>query len=189
MANDPVDDIDGLNSSADVSKAETLAELKAVIRVFANADAVRAVDLSGRTHIMVGASFYEKDTSDVSPDDGVSVIHDDAGNHWLRFDPSEDLGPQGRVVAAGTVAVSNGHRGYQVEATVAGAVTFNLGPFASRTRKFTVALVGADPVAHVIKVVFDGSEECRGSGEFVLTVPYEVVTFHPLAAGGGGFIG
>lgn len=83
MANDPVDDIDGLNSAADVSKTETRAELKAVVRVFANADAVRAVDLSGRTRIIVGDNLYKKDTGSTAEDDGLNVIHDDAGNHWV----------------------------------------------------------------------------------------------------------
>jgi hypothetical protein len=98
--------------------------------------------------------------------------------------------PNGRITAAGTYDVDDVHRGYQVEATVAGNVTFNLGPSADRLDlPFTVALVGADPTTHTITVDFDGSETCRGAGAFVFESPYQVVTFYPLAAGGGYYIG
>jgi hypothetical protein len=95
-----------------------------------------------------------------------------------------------RVTGSGTIPVGPDDRGYQVESSVNGDVTFQLGLSAERLGlPFTVVLVGADPVAHTIKVDLSGSETVRGSGEFVFESLYQVVTFYPLAAGGGYYIG
>jgi hypothetical protein len=124
----------------------------------------------------------------VNPQGATRIV---VGSQGLRgvAGPPGDV-PTDQITADGTVNVADDVRGYQVEDTVAGDVTFNLGPSGDRNDvPFTVALVGADPITYVIKVVFDGSEECRGEGEFVFTAPYQVVTFYPLAAGGGYYIG
>lgn len=67
---DPIDLIDGLTSdvdSDDVSKPESRAELKAVLRRFASVDEVRNTDLSGRFAIFVGSYIYIKDTTSTAP--------------------------------------------------------------------------------------------------------------------------
>lgn len=85
MAVDPVDQIGGLATLDNVSKVDTRAELKALLRAFADANDVRALDLSGRTRIVVGDRLFRKDTSSTLADDGVNCIIDAAGNHWLRI--------------------------------------------------------------------------------------------------------
>jgi hypothetical protein len=82
---DPLDSVDGLTSLADVSKTEFVTEMKAVPRWFADANAVRSYDLSGRTRIMVGNESYRLDTESTAADDGDEVIIDDGGNHWLKI--------------------------------------------------------------------------------------------------------
>lgn len=83
---DPIDLIDGLNSADDVSKSETRAELKAIVRQWATCSEVRSLDLSARSRIMIGSRFFRKDTSDTSADDMTEtslVVIDGAGTHWL----------------------------------------------------------------------------------------------------------
>lgn len=86
---DPVDTIDGLTSDADsanVSKSETRAELKSVVRTFATCAEVRNLALSGRTRIMIGSRFFRKDTTDTSADDGTEAsqcVIDGSGLHWM----------------------------------------------------------------------------------------------------------
>jgi len=88
---DPAEDIDGLNSLANVSKPETLTYLKNSLYHFTTAASVRAADLSGRNRIMVGDRFFKKDNADLGTDDGTetaTVIIDFAGNHWLYIPPA-----------------------------------------------------------------------------------------------------
>lgn len=108
MALDPVDDIDGLTSVADVNKVETAAELKAVVRAFSDANAVRALDLSGRTRILIGDWLYRRDTQDTQADDSVLVVHDYRGNHWLRIaPPASSWMPRGSYSGATVYALND----------------------------------------------------------------------------------
>lgn len=87
MATDPIDDVAGLTSTDDVSKAGLVSYEKARnVGVFTTAAEVRTFDLSARTHIVIGQRLYRKDTEDVSADDlsETSVVVIDAGgNHWV----------------------------------------------------------------------------------------------------------
>jgi hypothetical protein len=87
---DPVDQITGLTTAADVVKQDVRAEMKAVVRAFGNADAVRARNLTDRTRILIGDRLYRKDTASTLADDGTNVVIDGAGNHWLRIMTAED---------------------------------------------------------------------------------------------------
>lgn len=83
---DPLDSVTGLafdTDPRDVDKALFRAEFKTSPRWFANAAAVRTYDLSGRNRIMVGDYFYGLNTEDTSEDDGIDVIIDSGGNHWI----------------------------------------------------------------------------------------------------------
>jgi len=164
MAYDPVDLIDGLATAADVSKAETIAELKAVVRAFADANAVRAVDLSGRTRIMVGEYFYRKDTESVASDDGVNVIIDFAGNHWLLSagiglaNIVEDTTPQ-----LGGALDSNGKqirwsKGADVASPGGGAITLgDDGNYFDITGTNAITSIVTKAVGTVVKLQFDAA--------------------------------
>ena len=82
---DPLSLVTGLTTAVDVSKPQTVAYLKADLHCFTTAAAVRSLDLSGRTRIMIASRFFRKETTSTSLDDGTEtslVVIDGAGNHW-----------------------------------------------------------------------------------------------------------
>lgn len=94
---DPVEEVTGLASSANVSKSEFVSyEKERGIAIFPTADEVRGRDLSARLRIMIGSRFFRKDTQDTSADDDTetsTVVIDAAGTHWVLIEGEKyDIG-------------------------------------------------------------------------------------------------
>lgn len=81
---DPVDQIDGLIDTSDVSKVEMSAELKAVLRRFESVDEVANTSLSGRFAIVLGGFIWIKNTESVEAANGTTIIEDGDGVNWYK---------------------------------------------------------------------------------------------------------
>ena len=87
---DPLDLIDGLTTTTDVSKSEARAELLLVPRSFATVAEVAAWNLAGRSVIYIAEyrRFYRKDTSDTTGVVSESLVRDINGLAFKVIDAS-----------------------------------------------------------------------------------------------------
>ena len=89
---DPLDLIDGLTTTDDVSKSETRAELLALARSFPTAANVATYDLSGRSVIYIAEyrRFFRKNTADTTTATSESLVRDINGLAFEVIDASAE---------------------------------------------------------------------------------------------------
>ncbi len=86
MSVHPVRNIGGLTSTAAVSKSDIVGFVEPFMPLrLADADALRALDLSTAWIVFIAGNAFTRDTSDTTAtDDGAWVVRDDAGNVWKK---------------------------------------------------------------------------------------------------------
>jgi hypothetical protein len=145
--------VDGSN----VSKSAVRGFVKEKTQVsVGNADDVRNADWSGQFGGLyvrsLNASFFI-DTDDIQADDGVNVIIDDAGNHWLRqaVTVSETELP---VTASGNVTLDDDETAdlIFINNTSGGAIDVFLPDAGVRTKAITIIDDGENAGTHNISV-------------------------------------
>lgn len=150
-----------------VDKAAVIADGKqGYRRVLADVDETRGTELDGQWLIYIrslGANF-RLDTEDLQADDGVNVVHDASGNHFLREAVSVS-GTQEIVTEAGNVTLdSDSADTILINKTSGAATTVYLPPVASFLgRKIRIVDLKGDAATNNITVAAED-----GSGHTVL---------------------
>lgn len=103
-----------LQPYADRNASSLLTATKEHVRmIMADADEVRNTDLSGQyggIYVRSLSANFNIDTEDTQADDGLNVLHDDAGNHFLRASDtaSPSLAEYGDSdIVGGSISVDN----------------------------------------------------------------------------------
>jgi hypothetical protein len=113
MTTHPIDAVAGLTDTNAVSKAGIVSYEKTYVPLrLADANALRALDLSSSFLVFISGKAWQRDpTNTTSTDDGVSVIVDAAGSRWIiQSAASGDvIGPASAV--SGNIATFNGVTG------------------------------------------------------------------------------
>lgn len=129
----------------------------------ADADEVGATDFTGQfggLYVKTNSANYNLDTEDLSADDGVNVIYDAAGNHFVKaVDAAEST--QREVTAAGAVTVSADDVDIIVINKTVGAAT-------------SVALPSADDRTKAVRIV-DGKGDAATNNITISPVSGETI--------------
>lgn len=163
----------------DRSAAEILAYDKLYTRVVvADADEVRNTDFTGQfggLYVRTNAANYNLDTSSTEVDDGIDVIIDAGGNHFLRA--VDSTAPTERTVtAAGAVTVAADDVDIIIiQKTVGAATTVNLPAAADRTTPIEIVDGKGDAATNNITMVPD-------SGDTI----FATVDYHAIIDSNGG---
>ncbi len=161
-----------------------------LILTCADADTVRNEDLSGQFgNIFVNAtgSTYKIDTEDTSTDDGVNVIIDGAGNHFVKVSINTDL-TQRVVTASGAITVVDSDDIIIVKKTVGAPTTVNV-DWSTRTKALKVVDGKGDANTNNISIAPGAGQTQYGIVDYVVVIDGNggQVTLTPLADQTGAF--
>jgi hypothetical protein len=158
-----------------------------------DATEVRNANLSGHFGGMYLRSLdanYKLDTEDVQADDGVNVIIDFAGNHFVKLIVS--VGEVDKsVTAAGDVTIADDETADNIliNNTSGDAINVYLPDAAARTKRIAVFDAGGNAASHPITILpKSGSSQTIMTGSsFVLDGNGMGITLRPLVSGAGYF--
>lgn len=189
MSSHPIDAaiVDGV----DVAKTDVRSYHKAYVRVtVSDASQVRNTDFSGQfggIYVRSSNADYDLDTEDLSDDDGVNVIIDAQGNHFVRqaFEFSET---QRVHTAAGAVTVAEDDADIIiVKKSVGEATTISLPSAGDRTKAVRIVDGKGDALTNNITITPQAGESIMSTADYQYVIDSNggSIKLTPLADGSG----
>jgi|GEM_PF-5192187 len=173
----------------DRDAAALLAATKLHVRqTVADAAEVGATDFSGQyggLYVRSNAANYNLDTEDTSSNDGVNVIYDSAGNHWVKAVDAQTETQRVHTAAGAVTATIDDVDIIVIKKTVGEATTVNLPSAATATKAVRIVDGKYDAATNNITIVPDGVETIMGGASYIIDSNGGSIKLTPLADGTG----